>query len=180
MYNNLGIHWASTIPAFLALICVPFPFLFYKFGPRIRKNCKYAAEAEGFLRKMQAQMQQDLDEEEEGMGDEGSSSDAETAIGSRHASQWEEEEKREQRREEVDREEQEAFDYSYEEENQPSGGAFERIKINQSRPGAARRATSYQGNPYDLDRINTRDSFPGERRSGSRRQSRASSRSSRR
>lgn len=25
MYENLGIHWASTIPAFLALACVPFP-----------------------------------------------------------------------------------------------------------------------------------------------------------
>lgn len=30
MYANLGIHWASSIPAFLALMCVPFPFLFYK------------------------------------------------------------------------------------------------------------------------------------------------------
>lgn len=30
MYAGLGIHWASCIPAFLALICVPFPFLFYK------------------------------------------------------------------------------------------------------------------------------------------------------
>jgi MFS family permease len=30
MYDGLGIHWASSIPAFLALVCVPFPFLFYK------------------------------------------------------------------------------------------------------------------------------------------------------
>ena len=29
MYDNLGIHWASTIPSFIALTCVPFPFLFY-------------------------------------------------------------------------------------------------------------------------------------------------------
>ena len=46
MYNRLGIHWASTIPAFLALMCVPFPFLFYRYGSEIRKRCKFAREAE--------------------------------------------------------------------------------------------------------------------------------------
>ena len=45
MYNNLGIHWASSIPAFLALACVPFPFLFYHYGATIRKKCKFAREA---------------------------------------------------------------------------------------------------------------------------------------
>ncbi|KAE8445764.1 hypothetical protein EG329_012822 [Mollisiaceae sp. DMI_Dod_QoI] len=45
MYHNLGIHWASSIPAFLALGCIPFPFLFYKYGAQIRSRCKYAAEA---------------------------------------------------------------------------------------------------------------------------------------
>ncbi|KAF7937384.1 uncharacterized protein EAE98_001698 [Botrytis deweyae] len=45
MYQNLGIHWASSIPAFLALACVPFPFLFYKYGASIRMKCKFAAEA---------------------------------------------------------------------------------------------------------------------------------------
>ncbi|GFF42265.1 uncharacterized transporter mfs2 [Aspergillus lentulus] len=55
MYHNLGIHWASSIPAFLALACVPFPFLFYKFGPTIRKRCKFAAESDAFMRKIQEQ-----------------------------------------------------------------------------------------------------------------------------
>lgn len=45
MYERLGIHWASSIPAFLALLCVPLPFFFYKFGARIRAKCKYAAAA---------------------------------------------------------------------------------------------------------------------------------------
>jgi hypothetical protein len=54
MYANLGIHWASSIPAFLALACVPFPFLFYKYGSAIRLRCKFAAEAAAFLEKMQA------------------------------------------------------------------------------------------------------------------------------
>ena len=46
----LGIHWASTIPAFLALACVPFPFLFYRYGPKIRVNCKYSQQADAFMR----------------------------------------------------------------------------------------------------------------------------------
>lgn len=53
MYADLGIHWASSIPAFLALACVPFPFLFYKYGAAIRSRCKFAAEAAAFLEKMQ-------------------------------------------------------------------------------------------------------------------------------
>jgi hypothetical protein len=53
MYNNLGIHWASSIPAFLALMCVPFPFLFYKYGQGIRMRCKFAAEAARELQEMQ-------------------------------------------------------------------------------------------------------------------------------
>ncbi|KAG2427666.1 hypothetical protein HXX76_012315 [Chlamydomonas incerta] len=55
MYADLGIHWASAIPAFLALACVPFPILFYKYGARIRQRCKYSAEAIAFLeQRMQA------------------------------------------------------------------------------------------------------------------------------
>jgi len=52
MYKNLGIHWASSIPAFLALVCVPFPFLFYKYGEPIRMKCKFAAEAARVLAQM--------------------------------------------------------------------------------------------------------------------------------
>ncbi|KAK4214525.1 major facilitator superfamily domain-containing protein [Rhypophila decipiens] len=52
MYENLGLHWASSVPAFLALACVPFPFLFWKFGARIRMKCKYAAEAALVLERM--------------------------------------------------------------------------------------------------------------------------------
>ncbi|SCN77813.1 related to mfs-multidrug-resistance transporter [Fusarium fujikuroi] len=52
MYKNLGIHWASSVPAFLAVACVPFPFLFYKYGETIRMKCEYAAEAANVLQKM--------------------------------------------------------------------------------------------------------------------------------
>jgi hypothetical protein len=46
MYNNFGIHWVSSIPAFLALACVPLPFVIFRWGEVIRKRSKYAGEAE--------------------------------------------------------------------------------------------------------------------------------------
>ncbi|TVY81430.1 Efflux pump FUBT [Lachnellula suecica] len=52
MYHNLGIHWASSIPAFMAVLCMPFPFLFWKYGPRIRAACKYSADATRILEEM--------------------------------------------------------------------------------------------------------------------------------
>jgi hypothetical protein len=55
MYENLGIHWASCVPAFLSLACAPFPFIFYHYGPAIRQKCKYAAEADSFMRSLAQQ-----------------------------------------------------------------------------------------------------------------------------
>ncbi|KAK1984807.1 major facilitator superfamily transporter [Colletotrichum cereale] len=52
MYENLGIHWASSVPAFLALACLPFPFLFYKYGHVIRSRCAFAAEAAAVVERM--------------------------------------------------------------------------------------------------------------------------------
>ncbi|CAG7924288.1 unnamed protein product [Penicillium olsonii] len=45
MYKSLGVHWASSISAFLAAACLPFPWIFYKYGPSIRRRCRYAAES---------------------------------------------------------------------------------------------------------------------------------------
>ena len=59
MYKDLGIHWASSIPAFLALACVPFPFLFHKYGAAIRSKCKYASEAAAVLEEMRAVHRED-------------------------------------------------------------------------------------------------------------------------
>ena len=58
MYKDLGIHWASSIPAFLALACLPFPFLFYKYGATIRMKCKYAADAANFLQKVRSAVEE--------------------------------------------------------------------------------------------------------------------------
>jgi len=143
MYGNLGIHWASTIPAFLALVCVPAPFLFYRYGEKIRAKCKYAAESDAFMKKMAAQMQQPDDEADES----GSRTESDDAV-----------DKAKEHEEEREANEQEAIDYSYgDAEDQPG---FARIKTNQSRPSmTASRRKSYEGNPFALDRVNTRESF---------------------
>jgi hypothetical protein len=70
MYQNLGIHWASAIPAFLALACAPFPWLFYKYGEPIRLRCKYAAEAAKVFEIMRGQARQDESGEQENEDEE--------------------------------------------------------------------------------------------------------------
>ncbi|CEL04406.1 Putative MFS transporter [Aspergillus calidoustus] len=42
MYNNLGYHWATTLLAFLTLVMAPFPYLFFRYGSRIRKRSRFA------------------------------------------------------------------------------------------------------------------------------------------
>lgn len=152
MYEGLGIHWASSIPGFLALACVPFPFLFWKYGPKIRERCKYAAESAAFLRKMQNQAQQDDTSEDGGHGQDEKDETSEEAA-----------DRRKEREEEREEEEQQAFDYSYE----PAGEQpqFEEIRTLPSRPAVTVRTKSYDGNPFDLDRVNTRESFRREARS---------------
>ena len=66
MYDGLGIHWASSVPAFLALACVPFPFLFYKYGPAFRMRCKFARTAAETMEQLHKTQQQQHDEDEEG------------------------------------------------------------------------------------------------------------------
>ncbi|KAF7596910.1 hypothetical protein BBP40_011955 [Aspergillus hancockii] len=43
MYNRLGLNWASCLLAFLTLAMLPFPYLFYKYGARIRKKSRFAS-----------------------------------------------------------------------------------------------------------------------------------------
>ncbi|KAJ5126850.1 hypothetical protein N7448_007629 [Penicillium atrosanguineum] len=137
MFNNLGIHWASSIPAFLALACVPFPFLFYKYGNAIRQRCKFAAQSEAFMRKIQEQAKAGPEEEE---------------------------------KEEVkfDRTEAPVPEESLSSESDSHVDALptERIRSRAYSTASActaastlHRAPTYEGNPYDVDRVNTRESF---------------------
>ena len=41
-YSNLGVHWTLTILGCLSALLVPVPYLFYKYGVKIRKRSKYA------------------------------------------------------------------------------------------------------------------------------------------
>jgi len=38
----MGNVWASALMGFIALIGVPIPYIFWKYGPYIRRNSKYA------------------------------------------------------------------------------------------------------------------------------------------
>ncbi|RGP69783.1 putative multidrug resistance [Fusarium sporotrichioides] len=42
MYERLGDQWASTLLAFLGLACCAIPFMFWKYGAKIRERSKYA------------------------------------------------------------------------------------------------------------------------------------------
>ncbi|KAJ3164296.1 MFS siderochrome iron transporter 1 [Geranomyces variabilis] len=77
MYESLGIHWASSIPAFLALACLPFPYLFWKYGASIRGRCKYASEAAAFLDRINGVQTSDLKEMQE---DKQNSSHRQTTV----------------------------------------------------------------------------------------------------
>ncbi|KAL4861470.1 hypothetical protein BDV12DRAFT_208005 [Aspergillus spectabilis] len=45
VFRNLGIHWASSIPAFLSVACAGFPFVFHRYEAWIRKRCKFSQAA---------------------------------------------------------------------------------------------------------------------------------------
>ncbi|KAF2428829.1 putative MFS multidrug transporter [Tothia fuscella] len=135
MYRRLGIHWASSIPAFLALACVPFPFLFYKYGERVRSKCKYAAESAEFMKKLR-------DQEDDSSSDDSSSEDEA------------EKEAAKKRRKEHEEDAAEALEFSGLPEPQ-----FQRIKTNRTNRTLRRTNTEYDQNPYDIDRVNTRQSF---------------------
>jgi hypothetical protein len=38
----MGNVWASALMGFIALLGVPIPYIFWKYGPYIRRNSKYA------------------------------------------------------------------------------------------------------------------------------------------
>ncbi|KAJ5914636.1 hypothetical protein N7504_003519 [Penicillium tannophilum] len=118
MYNNLGIHWASCVPAFLSLACVPFPFIFYRYGPAIRRKCKYAAEADDFMRALNRKAHETSEMKE-----------AEIVA----ATGLEEKQAVEPARMSVDN------------ESMSSRSSLERVE-------------TYEANPFDIDRVNTRNS----------------------
>jgi len=43
MYNTLGYQWAGSLLAFLALAMAPFPYLFFRYGKRLRGQSRFAS-----------------------------------------------------------------------------------------------------------------------------------------
>jgi MFS family permease len=134
MYEDLGIHWASCIPAFLAVACIPFPYLFYKYGPAIRTRCKYAAQSAKFMQSLQEQFKGGNESEED--------------------------------EPKFDRTEAPGPAMSDASESDSNARDYEEAQRTRSRPqsrASTRTAGSqapsiYEGNPYDVDRVNTRES----------------------
>ncbi|OCL12678.1 major facilitator superfamily protein [Glonium stellatum] len=166
MYSNLGIHWASSLPAFLALACVPFPLLFYKYGSAIRQRCKYAAEAEAFMKILIAKAARD------GQDDRNNTPEKGDEVGEPHVGDESEVSSTEEVAEEN------------KEKEELHGPAFESIQTGQtflpdpnlsrthtgrsSKTSRSRRSDSYYyDNPYEIDRVNTRDSFKSRPRGNS-------------
>lgn len=46
MFNGMGIQWAGTLIGCVGIILAPVPFLFYKFGKKLRQKSKYAFDIE--------------------------------------------------------------------------------------------------------------------------------------
>ncbi|EAW14021.1 MFS transporter [Aspergillus clavatus NRRL 1] len=144
LYSGLGIHWASSIPAFLALACVPIPIVFYVYGARIRKRCRYAAEAEAFMQRL-AQSSNPPEVQRDGLVREKPAAEVE-AVG-------------------VDVESDSEAD-SLSTMSSSSGPTRRASRASRgSGRSLGRVATQYEENPYDIDRVNTRSSaISGHRR----------------
>ncbi|KAJ5592745.1 Peptidase M20 [Penicillium hordei] len=42
LFDSLGINWAGTLLGGIAVLCVPLPWIFYKWGPQLRAKSKYS------------------------------------------------------------------------------------------------------------------------------------------
>jgi hypothetical protein len=151
MYDNLGIHWASSIPAFLALMCVPFPFLFYRYGSWVRLKSPFAARADEFMKNLRARSHR-----EQQPGEKSGSRDSDSTLPDEEMTRADEDEnvEKEESPEDVNMEtdsEEEAFD-------EPQS-RFEPVRTAYSRQSSVRPQLEYNDNPYDIDRVNTRETF---------------------
>lgn len=43
MFHKLGIPWASSLLGFISVVLLPIPYLFYIYGPSIRKRGRFTA-----------------------------------------------------------------------------------------------------------------------------------------
>ena len=147
MYKGIGIHWASSVPAFLAIACLPLPFLFYKYGKSIREKCKYAAQSEAFMNRIRNQ-------QAAREAAAGSSSTSERISRSDTLTPQEEVE------EEAHVEESTATFEEMKTEKETEGEGLKKIQTGRStRSRRSTRAPDFYDNPYEINRVATRESF---------------------
>ncbi|KAJ5174188.1 Major facilitator superfamily multidrug transporter mdrA [Penicillium canariense] len=133
MYENLGIHWASCVPAFLALACVPFPFVLYHRGLSIRKYCKFSAQSEAFVQSLLHSVgEKAVAPVEPSQPDQPSPQEKEAAITS-HTLQ--------------------------DESTEDISSMHRSLSLGSTDIAQVRRVPTYEGNPYNIDRVHTRESF---------------------
>ena len=51
LYQSLGANWASSLLGFLQIAIIPIPFVFYKYGDRIRKRSSLIASIQEEMRR---------------------------------------------------------------------------------------------------------------------------------
>ncbi|RMD42265.1 hypothetical protein DV735_g2891, partial [Chaetothyriales sp. CBS 134920] len=143
MYNSLGVHWASSVPAFLALACLPAPFIFYKYGAQIRARCVYASASEAAMNELRARVAAP------GPGA------AVAATGSSESRASEEEEKEEAitRYDSI----KTGLRARTRTNSDPRVQALTRVAT----AGSLAEAAQYEASPFDVDRDNTLDTFTG-------------------
>lgn len=44
MYEKLGVDWSGSLLAFISIGLLPIPWIFYKYGPALRKRSSYETE----------------------------------------------------------------------------------------------------------------------------------------
>jgi hypothetical protein len=136
MYDKLGIHWASTIPAFLALACVPFPFLFYKYGAAVRDRCHFSKESELFLKRIRGELDDEDDKEQD------------VRQQSRPGSSVSDD----------------AIDKDKEMESSNDISSFPRLEeIHTGKSAKTIKEEPWDENPFNIDRVHTKESFKNER-----------------
>ncbi|KAG9205887.1 hypothetical protein B5807_09562 [Epicoccum nigrum] len=150
MYDSLGIHWASSVPAFLAVACIPLPFLFYKYGASIRQKCKYAAESEAFMEKMRNQVAARAQQKE-------SAAEGESIDSSRTATLTAEEEA------------EDAPRFAEMKTEKETDNPLKKVATGRSTKSrrSVNLAEEFYDNPYEIDRVHTRESFVGRNRANS-------------
>lgn len=140
MYTKLGIHWASTIPGFLALACVPFPFVLYKYGAAIRARCIYAAQSEAAMAELRARVVAQDETDDDSRRPSVTSDESELTT------------------------EKQVFEplKLAKTRTRTVSNPLQRVK---SRAGSIAEAAAYDASPYDIDRVYTTTSVTGLERS---------------